>query len=351
MFNVLSIFSGAGGMDIGFHGDFNFLGGSYKRLGFNTHTALDFNKDATESLRHNKKYFGDTKVFHENIVEFNKMEITEPDNGFDVLIGGFPCLSFSTQGKRLGINDDLNGRLYQKFSEYLHYFKPKVFVAENVKGILSSNKGEAVKIIKKDFESMGYSVKVYLFNFADHGVPQLRERVLFIGSRDDMKDDVLISKVELKHVSSSDGIDSIKKDAYNHKKSKQRELTKLRIGSIPEGGNFKDLPDDLKIRGLMSNIYRRLHRDLPSYTVTASGGGGTLMYHYSEPRSLTNRERARLQSFPDDYEFKGNFSEVRRQIGNAVPPVGMYFIAKDLESYLMGDYVKPKFAKEELKLD
>jgi len=106
------------------------------------------------------------------------------------------------------------------------------------------------------------------------------------------------------------------------------------LNHIPEGGNFKDLPPNLIIKASQSNIYRRLDRNIPSYTVLASGGGGTWTYHYEEPRALTNRERARLQSFPDDYKFIGSITEVRRQIGNAVPPVGIYYIAKEIEKLL-----------------
>ncbi len=115
---------------------------------------------------------------------------------------------------------------------------------------------------------------------------------------------------------------------------KQLSSTTEKLKAIPEGGNFKNLPPHLAIKGLMSNIYRRLDRKKPAYTLLASGGGGTWMYHYEEPRALTNRERARIQTFPDDFIFKGSNSEVRRQIGNAVPPVGIYPFAKEIERIL-----------------
>jgi len=115
---------------------------------------------------------------------------------------------------------------------------------------------------------------------------------------------------------------------------KQLASTTAKLEAIPEGGNFKDLPPKLAIKGLMSNIYRKLDRKKPAYTVLASGGGGTWTYHYQEPRALTNRERARLQTFPDDLIFKGSNTEVRRQIGNAVPAVGIYLFAKCIQSVL-----------------
>jgi len=113
--------------------------------------------------------------------------------------------------------------------------------------------------------------------------------------------------------------------------------TTAKLKAIPEGGNFKDLPPELAVKALMSNIYRRLERKKPAYTVLASGGGGTWTYHYEEPRALTNRERARLQTFPDDLIFKGSNTEVRRQIGNAVPAVGVYPFAKEIERLLMAN--------------
>ncbi len=114
------------------------------------------------------------------------------------------------------------------------------------------------------------------------------------------------------------------------------DSTREKIDAIPEGGNFKDLPPHLAVKGLMSNIYRRLDRNKPAYTLIASGGGGTWHYHYNEPRPLTNRERARLQSFPDDLVFMGTNTEVRRQIGNAVPAVGIYPFAERIQNVLDG---------------
>jgi DNA (cytosine-5)-methyltransferase 1 len=114
------------------------------------------------------------------------------------------------------------------------------------------------------------------------------------------------------------------------------------LDRIPEGGNFTDIPKDdpLYVKGMISHVYRRIHRNEPSKTIIAAGGGGTWGYHYPEPRALTNRERARLQSFPDDFEFIGNITEVRRQIGNAVPPEGVRAVAKRLMPLFTGEYTK-----------
>ena len=336
MYKILSTFTGAGGLDLGFHGGFEYLGCRYKKLKFQTVSAVDINADACRTLEHNKKYFGNTHVLNKNILEFDYKEIK--DTGYDVLLGGFPCVTFSMAGKRAGIKDDLNGKLYESYASYVEYFKPKVFLAENVKGILSANKGEAIKIIKKRFEDTGYKLKVYLVNFADFGVPQQRERVLFIGIRNDIKTEFIGPEYTHfgQHRTVLQAFENIDTNCVNHNFMKQLPSTTEKLKAIPEGGNFEDLPRHLAVKGLMSNIYRRLDRNKPAYTIIASGGGGTWTYHYEEPRALTNRERARLQGFPDDYTFVGSNTEVRRQIGNAVPPVGIYAFAKRIQDVLDG---------------
>ena len=335
---VLSIFTGAGGMDIGFHGDFAFLGKKYEKTKFHTSTTLELNKFACDTLKNNQKYFGKSNIINANILEFDKTKIS---GKFDVLIGGFPCVTFSMVGKRKGIVDNINGKLYKSFAEYVEYFKPKVFVAENVKGILSSNKGEAIKIIKKRFEKTGYKLKIYLVNFGYFGVPQLRERVLFIGVRNDIQREFIPPEKNNKLVTTKEAFKNVE-GLPNHIYTKQKATVTERLLNIPEGGNFKDLPPELAIKGLMSNIYRRLDRNKPAYTVLASGGGGTWTYHYEEPRAITNRERARLQGFPDDFIFYGTNAEIRKQIGNAVPPVGIYPFVKRIEALLLNKKIETK---------
>jgi len=336
MYSILSTFTGAGGLDIGFHGDFVYLGQYFKRLKFHTAVALDINEYACKSIVNDNKYFNDTFVYNENIIEFDFKTI--PNKDYDVLLGGFPCVSFSIVGKQKGLKDDINGKLYESYANYVEHFKPKVFLAENVKGILSANKGEAIKIIKKRFEDTGYKLKIFLVNFADFGVPQLRERVLFIGVRKDINTEFIPPEYTNKnnHITTEEAFENLDIDCVNHVYMKQNESTTEKLKAIPEGGNFKDLPPHLAVKGLMSNIYRKLDRKKPAYTVIASGGGGTWTYHYEEPRALTNRERARLQGFPDDYKFLGSNTEIRRQIGNAVPAVGIYSFAERIQCVLDG---------------
>jgi len=333
-FKIFSTFTGAGGLDIGFHGDFTYLNKKYPKLNFKTLKALEINKQACETLENDNKYFKNTDILNRDITKIDPKKFKNEE--YDVLLGGFPCVTFSVVGKQVGLKDDLNGKLYESFVNFVETLQPKVFLAENVKGILSANKGEAIKIITKRFEDTGYKLKVQLVNFADYGVPQLRQRVLFIGIRKDINDEFSIPKPthETKHVTVEEAFKKINKKCVNNNLMKQLPTTTAKLEAIPEGGNFRDLPPELAIKGLMSNIYRKLDRKKPAYTVLASGGGGTWTYHYEEPRALTNRERARLQSFPDDLVFIGSNTEVRRQIGNAVPAVGVYPFAKEIERIL-----------------
>ncbi len=336
-FKIFSTFTGAGGLDIGFHGDFNFLNTYYPKLNFKTVKALELNKQACETLKKDNKYFKDTDVIEGDITKIDPNDFK--DENYDVLLGGFPCVTFSVVGKQVGLKDDINGKLYESFVGFVEALQPKMFLAENVKGILSANKGEAIKIITKRFEDTGYKLKVQLVNFADYGVPQLRQRVLFIGIRKDINDEFNIPEPTHidNHISVEEAFKKIDKKCPNNNLMKQLATTTAKLEAIPEGGNFRDLPPHLAIKGLMSNIYRKLDRKKPAYTVLASGGGGTWTYHYEEPRALTNRERARLQTFPDDLKFIGSNTEVRRQIGNAVPAVGVYPFAKEIERILF-DY-------------
>ena len=329
-YSILSTFTGAGGLDLGFHGGFSFLNDYFPALPFKTDVAVEWSPFACGTLKHNTHYFSGIDVRNEDITKLDKKDL--PQKNYDVLLGGFPCVTFSVVGKQLGLADDTNGQLYESFASYVEYFQPKVFLAENVKGILSSNKGEAIKIIKKRFEATGYNLTVQLVNFADYGVPQLRERVIFVGVRKDLGVTFNFPEPLFKECrrTAEEAFKNLLPLTPNQELMNIANRTKEMLERIPEGGNFEALRGTpYEVKGLMSNIYRKLDRNKPAYTVIASGGGGTWTYHYEEPRPLTNRERARLQSFPDDFVFHGNFTEIRRQLGNAVPPVGIYPIAKE----------------------
>jgi DNA (cytosine-5)-methyltransferase 1 len=268
----------------------------------------------------------------------------------DLVLGGFPCQDFSIIWKQPGLNGE-RGNLYKSFLRFVDAKKPKAFVAENVKGILTANKKKAIRQIIEDFQNIepGYVVIPHLYNFAEYGVPEFRERVLIVGIRVD-------TGFKFKHpapthgvgeglkpyVTVRDAFKNVKEVPYNNEFLKVQERTKKIISLIPEGGNFTDIPKDSPyyVKGMISHVYRRVKLDEPSKTIIAAGGGGTWGYHYPENRSLTNRERARIQYFTDDFIFEGNTTEVRRQIGNAVPPVGVHAIAQALKPLFWGEYEK-----------
>ncbi|WOB97730.1 MULTISPECIES: DNA cytosine methyltransferase [unclassified Providencia] len=320
--NVVTLFSGCGGLDLSFY-----------QLGFNMVWANDIDIKACETYALN---IGN----HIVCKDITKVDISEVPNA-DLILGGFPCQDFSMIWKREGIETE-RGNLYKNFVNFVSNKNPKMFIAENVKGLLTANNGKAIKTIIDDFSYTGiygYNVTPYLINFADYGTPQLRERVLLIGVRKDIdKNFILPEKTHTpdKYVSSSEALRGVEDVTFNneHQNIQPRTIEKLKL--IPEGGNFSDIPKESEhyVKGMISHVYRRLHRDKPSTTIIASGGGGTWGYHYSENRPLTNRERARLFGYPDDFKFIGSITEVRRQIGNSVPPIGMYPIAKKVKDFL-----------------
>jgi len=328
---VVSIFSGCGGLDYGFHME-----------GYETIWANDFSEWAVKSFAAN---FG-------NVIKLSDITKINPyiDKSIpecDIVLGGFPCQDFSIIWKQPGLNGTRGG-LFRHFAEFVDAKKPKAFVAENVKGLLTANKGKAIDTIVKDFESItpGYVVKPHLYNFAEYGVPQFRERVLFVGIRVDTGFDFVHPKPthgpngSMPYVTAGQALKDVEKVLANNEHINIKEKTRHMLELIPEGGNFTDIPKDhpLYVKGMISHVYRRIKLDEPAKTIIAAGGGGTWGYHYPEPRPLTNRERARLQSFPDDFIFEGSITEVRRQIGNAVPPVGVRAVAKRLMPLFTGEY-------------
>lgn len=328
---VVSIFSGCGGLDLGFHEE-----------GYTTVWANDFAEWAVASFRRN---FGNV-IHMKDITKIDPYtDASIPD--CDLVLGGFPCQDFSIIWKQPGLNGKRGG-LFRHFAEFVDAKKPKAFVAENVKGLLTANSGKAIDTIVRDFESIapGYVVKPHLYNFAEYGVPQFRERVLFIGVRIDTGFRFVHPKpthgpnAGKPYFTAGEALEGVEKVPYNNELINIKEKTRQMLALIPEGGNFTDIPKDspLYVKGMISHVYRRLKLDEPAKTIIAAGGGGTWGYHYPEPRPLTNRERARLQSFPDDFVFEGSVTEVRRQIGNAVPPEGVRLVARRLLPLFTGDY-------------
>ncbi len=330
---IISLFSGCGGLDLGFHLE-----------GYETIWANDFSEWACNSFRN---YFGN--IIHEGDITKIDPYTDKTIPSCELILGGFPCQDFSIIWKQPGL-DGKRGGLYRHFLEFVDAKKPKAFVAENVKGLLTANKRKAIETMIKDFEAIapGYVVKPHLYNFADYGVPQFRERLLIIGIRVD-------TGFNFKHplpthgegrtntyITAGQALRGALEVKYNNEHINSAEKTRQMLDLIPAGGNFTDIPKDheLYVKGMISHVYRRINPNEPSKTIIAAGGGGTWGYHFPEPRALTNRERARLQTFPDDFEFKGNITEVRRQIGNAVPPEGVRLLAQKLLPLFENEYEK-----------
>ena len=333
MADIISLFSGCGGLDLGFE----------QVGGYQTVWANDFKHEACESFR---LHFGDV------IVE-GDIEAIDPYNdptipACDLILGGFPCQDFSIIWKQPGL-DGTRGNLYKSFLRFVDAKKPLAFVAENVKGILTANGRRAIRQIIEDFQNIepGYVVIPHLYDFADYGVPEFRERVLIVGIRSDTGFDFHhphpthgVGEGLLPYVTVGEAFQGVENVPHNNEHLHIKARTEHVISLIPEGGNFTDIPVDSPyyVHGMISHVYRRIHRGEPSKTIIAQGGGGTWGYHFPENRPLTNRERARIQSFPDDFVFVGNTTEVRRQIGNAVPPVGVHAVAEALRPLFEGNY-------------
>jgi len=302
---VISLFSGAGGMDYGF-----------LRAGFDIVWANDIWKDAVESYRLN---LGD----HISCKDIKEIDAGDIPNA-DVLIGGFPCQGFSVANRNRFAEDERNA-LYLQLLRILKTKQPRFFVAENVKGIKSLDGGKVFDMILSDFRSAGYMVEHATLNAADYGVPQRRERVFFVGARNDL------------------GIELDFPPPCTHAPSEIAAVAGLRpwVGMAEA---LKDIPDPDEVNKLENHDYSRYklrfngylgHRTidplLPAPTITARGddrGGVVVIHHPSNQRRLTAREAAIIQSFPPTYRFFGPKTTVYRQVANAVPPLLAQVIAE-----------------------
>lgn len=291
---VVSLFSGAGGLDLGFI-----------KAGHEVIWANDNFLDAVKTYRKN---IGD-HIVCEDISKIPSDQIPE----HDILIGGFPCQGFSLANSKRGEHDERN-KLYLELLRVLVDKQPKFFLAENVKGILSLMKGEIFKMIISDFEKSGYRVKHKVLNAANYGVPQKRERVIILGVRNDI--DIDLEHPEPTHYQNT--------DLFNHKNGWVSIGEALK--NIPEPEEEHNLTNHtyskfkLKFNGYLGN--RAIDPTKPAPTVTARGdekGGVVVLHHPNNHRRMSVRELALTQSFPIDFIFEGNNSSAYRQIGNAVP--------------------------------
>jgi DNA (cytosine-5)-methyltransferase 1 len=292
-------------MDLGFLGGFDFLGKSYGKTNFEIIWANEINPDACDTYRKN---FGDHAIIESDV----KNAIEHLPEYADVVIGGFPCQDISINGKMLGIQGKRSG-LYTAIVEAVQRVRPKVFVAENVGGLLLKQNEFSLRKILSDFSSLGYSLSCRLYCAADYGVPQMRRRVFIVGTREDMPRFVPPMPTCEKHVAVKDA-----------------------IGDLEQRGQDKEFAHIwslANVSGEQGN--RRLVADRPGYTIRAECHGN-IQFHYSLPRRISMREAARIQSFPDSFKFQQKLRATERQIGNAVPPVLAWHVAKAVETIIEG---------------
>jgi DNA (cytosine-5)-methyltransferase 1 len=321
-FTVISLFSGCGGLDLGLEGGFKFLGKKYAKNPFHIIWANDINLRACKTMELN---FPLAEVVCDDITKVleNKLDIPKAD----VVVGGFPCQDFSLAGKRKGLTVK-RGQLYLSMAEVVKQVRPKIFLAENVKGLLSWENGLGIKTMVSDFEKLGYRVEYRLLNTANYGVPQTRERVIIIGIRTDIASEVIFP--EPTHSQVSDG------------KMLPWVTLKEAIGDLEDDKRHTCLPNSGYSKaklfpGTQGNTTTKA--DKPGPTMRAEHHGN-IEFHYSKGRRLSAREAARIQSFPDDFAFVQSTTDAYRQVGNAVAPVFGWHLAKALESMLTKNSLK-----------
>lgn len=355
--NVLDLFCGAGGLSLGF-----------KLAGFNIVGGIDFNKEAIDTHKLN---FKDGFHFCGDITTLSDEFVLDKFKGkVDVIIGGPPCQGFSTANMwQKDHEKDERNKLFYEFIRFVKLLKPKAFVMENVRGILTKDNGYVKEKMIEIMKDLGYEVNVKVLLASDYGVPQKRMRAFFVGIHNSLeetfdfnkmikKDKVTVEDAigdlydfeKITKKSTVDDIFEINKEAnstyqklmransnnilYNHNIKYPNETVQKRMDFVPEGGNWREVPDEMwdVIRtNRHSSAYRRLDSKDVSITIDT---GHMNYFHPKYNRVPTVRESARIQSFPDDFIFTGNQGAQFRQVGNAVPPLLSKAIADALKNYL-----------------
>ncbi len=353
---AVSLFSGCGGMDLG-----------AERTGrARVVWAIDNDHWAVETYRRN---------LGRHIVEGDITHAAVPGVPCDILLAGPPCQDYSTLWNHDGLKT-ARGNLFREVARFLDRLRPAAFVLENVPGLLSANRGAAWTLVRHalrapssfagaggDDPAVRYDLSAQVVDMADLGVPQQRERLIVIGIRRDLgvRPPVIPTPFAGNPVTVRQALDDdpLPEHAPNHERGLDSPDVVERLRLIPPGSNYEVIPPGhpLAVKGLISHVYRRLAPDRPSYTMIAGGGGGTHGYHHAEPRRLSNREKARLQGFPDDFVFehgcgagegesRSMYPRVRRQVGNAVPPPAAALIVSVLAEALLKAGVPPRTARE-----
>ena len=337
---IIDLFCGIGGLSLGF-----------EQAGFEVCAAVDMWADAVKTYNHNRKEKV-AKVI--SVEDFNEKELssiiaTEKITG---IIGGPPCQGFSTVGKRE--IDDPRNKMYLEFYKAVKLVNPDFFVIENVKGMLTLNKGAFVKDLLKRFgeDGLGYTISYQLLNAADYGIPQNRYRVFYVGIKN--KKFVFPEPFDYK-LTAKDGISDLEgatqekygsepqndfqramrgniKKPLNQDYTTHTEKTISIISQVPDGGNIRDLPEEIWHVRKYNKAFERMGTFKPSNTIDT---GHRNYFHYSEPRIPTVREPARIQSFPDSFEILGTRGSQYKQVGNAVPPMLSKIIAERSKTELL----------------
>lgn len=350
VFRLGELFSGPGGIALG--ASWASAQNEIESFKIEHAWATDFDADTCETYRNNLCPTDPKSVVHKDVRELEMSSLMNISD-IDALAFGFPCNDFSVVGEQKG-TDGVFGPLYTYGINVLKYFQPKWFLAENVGGLRNSNDGNALETILSEMTNQGYAVTPHHYKFEKYGVPQARHRIIIVGIRWDLNLDFKVPSPEpYKDIDVTSKkamtVPPIPQSAANNELTKQSPAVVERLGFIKPGENAftADLPEHLRLNvkgAKISQIYKRLDPTKPSYTVTGSGGGGTHVYHWSENRALTNRERARLQTFPDDFVFTGSKESVRKQIGMAVPPQAAKVIFEAILKTFAGveyEYVAP----------
>lgn len=307
-FSIVSFFSGCGGLDLGFLGNFKYKGQKFHRNPFKILAAYDSNPKCIETYQLNIS----KEIYLQDLSEYEPLSIPMAN----VLIGGFPCQDFATCGPRKGLSSE-RGRLYTSLIKYMRAYSPQVVVGENVPGLANIDNGEALRTIVNDFESCGYRFEVWKLFAPDYGIPQNRTRLFIVGVRDDLPGFPLYPKADFQH---------------QHRSIKWaiEDLENISDESIPnQSQHFK--ASKAKNGNGQGDEVSKAH--LPSYTVRANAKS-RVQFHYSLERRLTIRECARLQTFPDEFIFPHSATTNVMQIGNAVPPILAHKVAHSISEYL-----------------
>lgn len=329
----IDLFCGAGGFSLGFD-----------KAGFKNTFSLDIEKRFCETYKTN---FPNHKLIEKDINKFTDEEIKNiiGKQKIDVVIGGPPCQGFSIAGNigRKFIDDPRN-HLFKEFIRVVNVVQPNYFVMENVARLYTHNKEETKKEIISKFKNIGYSVECRVLNSVDYGVPQIRKRIIFIGSK--IINKLLFPKVINEYRTVKDSIDDLshlefeeESNIPNHVIMNHSKQMLKKMSYVSDGGNRLEIPLEVRPKSGDVRKYIKYNSDKPSITIT---GDMRKVFHYSQNRALTVRELARLQSFPDDFIFNGTSISQQQQVGNAVPPLMAKAIACAIKKMIANQDQKKK---------